>query len=177
MRMPIELTCSCGKRLQVSEEFSGRQGQCPACGGLLQIPPCNDTVTADPSSDKTAQAVFAAPGIPRPKGPAAPEDAVTTTAGSADQLHDGERGDAETDDNAKLTAVGCVLTLLSVAIIFAVAIPLVRWRDPATGRPLPRILAILSPLLIGAAVHGIGSLFLKILGVQVWSNRRTGTRD
>src|SRR5262249_51646082 len=62
--MPIELTCSCGKRLQVSGEFAGRQGQCPACGGLLQIPERDATVTGvAPSSDEAAQTVFAALGL------------------------------------------------------------------------------------------------------------------
>jgi len=172
--MPIELTCSCGKRLQVSKEFSGRQGQCPACGGLLEIPPRNDTLTdVAPASDNTAQAVFAAPGLPHPKGPEAPEDAGIPTAASARELHERITAGPETDDNAKLTAAGCVLTLLSVAVIVAVAVPIVRWRDPADGLPLPRFLAILSPLLIGAAVHGIGSLLLRILGLPVWSKPDT----
>jgi len=77
------------------------------------------------------------------------------------------------DDKAKPTCVGCVLMLLSVAVIFGVALPIVRWRDPATGQPLPRYVAIVTPLLIGAAVHGIGSLFLKLIGVRVWSKRES----
>ena len=36
--MAIDLTCSCGKRLQVSDEYAGQQGQCPACGHVLDIP-------------------------------------------------------------------------------------------------------------------------------------------
>jgi hypothetical protein len=79
-----------------------------------------------------------------------------------------ERGDAADDDKAKLTAAGCVLTLLSVAVIFAVALPIIRWRDPATGQPLPRFIAILSPVLIGGVVHGLGSLFLRLIGLRVW---------
>jgi hypothetical protein len=173
--MPIELSCSCGKQLQVSEEFSGRQGQCPACGGLLRIPERKDTMpTETPSSDVAAQAVFAATGLPSPKGPDAPEDVVTRTAGSAAELHARETGASEADDNGKLTAAGCVLTLLSVAVIVGVALPIVRWRDPETGLPLPRSMAILSPLLIGAAFHGIGSFLLKFLGLPVWSKREMG---
>ena len=172
--MPIELTCSCGKRLQVAEAFAGKQGQCPACGGLLQIPTRNDTVTGvAPSSDNSAQAVIVAPGVPSPKAPDAPQDIVTLTTGSIEDFHDSKRVNSDTDDNAKLTAAGCVLTLFSVAVIFAVAIPLVRWRDPEDGLPLPRTIAILSPLLIGAAVHGIGSLLLRMVGLPVWSNQKT----
>jgi hypothetical protein len=36
--MPIEITCSCGKRLRANEEHLGQQGQCPSCGRLLEIP-------------------------------------------------------------------------------------------------------------------------------------------
>lgn len=36
--MPIDLTCSCGKLLRVADEAAGRQGRCPVCGALLEIP-------------------------------------------------------------------------------------------------------------------------------------------
>ena len=156
--MRIELTCSCGKRLQVSDDFAGKQGQCPACGGRLQIPKRDATVTSvASSSDEAAQAVSAAPRLAAPKGPSAPEDAVTPRGGSATDLHDMERGGPAEDDKGKLTAAGCVLTLLSTAVIFAVALPIVQWRNPETGQPLPRMVAILAPILIGAVFHGIGT--------------------
>jgi hypothetical protein len=75
----------------------------------------------------------------------------------------------EDDANGKLTTVGCIVTTLSVAVIVAVALPLVRWRDPATGEPLPRMMAILSPILIGAAFHGIVSMILRLVGLPVWA--------
>jgi hypothetical protein len=34
----IELTCSCGKKLKVSEDFAGKTGVCPGCGTALPIP-------------------------------------------------------------------------------------------------------------------------------------------
>jgi hypothetical protein len=71
------------------------------------------------------------------------------------------------DDKEKLTGAGCVLTLLSVAVIFGVAIPIVHWRDPETGQPLPRTIAILAPILIGATFHGIGTLILRMVGLRV----------
>ena len=77
------------------------------------------------------------------------------------------------EDNAKLTAAGCVLTLLSVAVIFVVAIPIVRWRDAETGRPLPRTIAIFTPLLIGAAFNGIGTVLLRVVGLRIWSKSET----
>jgi hypothetical protein len=170
--MLIELTCSCGKRLQVSDEFAGRQGQCPACGARLQIPKRDAIVTrVAPTSDEAARPVFAAPGLPGPEGPGAPDDAGTPAAASAASLHAMERGGPVEDHKTKLTNVGCVLTLLSVAVMFGVAVPIVHWRDPATGQALPRAIAILAPVLIGAAVHGIGSLLLRLLGLPVWAER------
>ena len=77
----------------------------------------------------------------------------------------------EDDDKAKLTSVGCVLTLLIVAVIFGVALPIVQWRDPVTRQPLPRDIAISSPFLIGATFYGIASLFLRLIGLRVWSKR------
>jgi hypothetical protein len=73
------------------------------------------------------------------------------------------------DDKAQLTGVGCVLTLLSVAVIVGVAIPIVRWHDPETGEPLPRDLAIWAPIIIGASFHAISSVLLRLVGLRVWS--------
>jgi len=61
--MPIDLTCSCGKRLRVGDEFAGRQGQCPSCGGLLEIPAAGSIVPlGSPSPRETA--VTASVGAP-----------------------------------------------------------------------------------------------------------------
>jgi hypothetical protein len=73
------------------------------------------------------------------------------------------------DKKAKLTGVGCVLTLLTVAVIFGTALPIVQWRDPETGRPLPRMIAIFTPFLIGAAFNGICAGLLRLVGIRVWS--------
>ena len=73
------------------------------------------------------------------------------------------------DDKAKLTGVGCVLALLTVAVIFGLAIPIVLWRDPETGQPLPRMVAIFTPFLIGAAFQGICTVLLRLVGLRVWS--------
>jgi hypothetical protein len=73
------------------------------------------------------------------------------------------------DDNAKLTGVGCVLTLLSVGVMAGVAIPIVRWRNPETGAALPNEVAICAPLLIGAVFHGICTGLLRLVGLRVWS--------
>jgi len=36
--MDIHVTCKCGKRLRVKQQHGGRQGKCPACGTVLDIP-------------------------------------------------------------------------------------------------------------------------------------------
>lgn len=36
--MPIRLKCSCGRSLQVKDEFAGRKVRCPSCASVLKIP-------------------------------------------------------------------------------------------------------------------------------------------
>lgn len=36
--MPISFTCTCGKTLQVKDEFAGRRVRCPACNGVATAP-------------------------------------------------------------------------------------------------------------------------------------------
>jgi hypothetical protein len=72
-------------------------------------------------------------------------------------------------DNAKLTRVGCVVVLLTLAITLGVAIPIVRWRDPETKQSLPRMVAIITPLLIGATFQGICTVLLRLVGLRIWS--------
>jgi hypothetical protein len=71
-------------------------------------------------------------------------------------------------DKEKLTGVGCVLTTLSLAVTIGAAVPIVLWRD-STGQPLPHDVALYSPLLIGAAFHGIGTGILWLVGLRVFS--------
>jgi hypothetical protein len=170
--MPIELTCACGKRLQVSHEFAGKVGECPACGRSLRIPE-RDAAAApvSPPAPEAVQAVSASPG---PKGLGAPEGAGITPAELLAGLRGAERGGPKVDDGAKLTAAGCVLTFLTVVVIFGVALPVVHWRDPATGQALPQLVAITVPFLIGAAFHGICTVLLRLVGLRVWSRPAGG---
>jgi hypothetical protein len=80
-------------------------------------------------------------------------------------------------DDGKLTGVGCVLTLLTVAVIFSVAIPIVQWRDAETGRPLPRAVAIFAPFLIGAVFNAIGIGLLRLLGLRILSKPEQDDSD
>jgi hypothetical protein len=42
----IEVTCSCGRTLNVRSEYAGKKGRCKGCGATIQIP---DTAAAGPS--------------------------------------------------------------------------------------------------------------------------------
>jgi hypothetical protein len=72
------------------------------------------------------------------------------------------------DEKVKPTAVGCVVTLLSVAVMLGVAYPVVHWLHSLPIQP-PREAVIPAPLLIGAIFYGIVSGFLKLLGVRLWA--------
>jgi len=73
------------------------------------------------------------------------------------------------DAGSRRTALGCLLTALSAAVIFGSAVPIVSWRDPDSQLPLPRSVAIAVPFLLGALCFGIGSAILKVLGLTVWA--------
>jgi hypothetical protein len=87
--------------------------------------------------------------------------------------------DAGGADDEQLTVAGCVLTTLSVIVIFGSAMPVVFWRDSA-GQPLPRAVAIATPVLIGAAFNAIGIGILRVFGLRVMSKKpgkKTSERD
>jgi hypothetical protein len=65
----IVLHCSCGRKLQIKEEFAGQEGTCPACGQTLVIP--RDDGSA-PSEWARPAGVASAPAPPAPPRPAAP---------------------------------------------------------------------------------------------------------
>ena len=41
--MSIPVTCQCGNRFDVPEEYAGKKGKCPGCGQLLVVPPAGST--------------------------------------------------------------------------------------------------------------------------------------
>jgi hypothetical protein len=41
--MAIVVSCTCGRRLQISEEYAGRQGTCPSCGNTFDLPGATPT--------------------------------------------------------------------------------------------------------------------------------------
>lgn len=79
----------------------------------------------------------------------------------------------EDDKDLQLTPAGCLLAAISVGVICAVAVPVVTGRDPESGRPLPRMVAILIPVLVGALFNGIGTGILKVLGLRVFAKQKS----
>jgi hypothetical protein len=66
----ILLTCDCGRKLQIKEEFAGQEGTCPACGRTLHIPR-RDDADCEPAFVGRAVPV----GEPAEAAPAAREEA------------------------------------------------------------------------------------------------------
>jgi hypothetical protein len=68
--MTIMLACSCGRKLVVGDEHAGRQGRCPACGRIVDIP--------DPNQPRQALEPLArdciTPGPPQAAADVWPED-------------------------------------------------------------------------------------------------------
>jgi hypothetical protein len=71
------------------------------------------------------------------------------------------------DDNNQITFAGCLLVLLSLAVIVAVALTLVQWRDPNSGEPLDRDVLVMTPVVAGALFCAIVGGLLRMLGVRV----------
>lgn len=75
--------------------------------------------------------------------------------------------DPKVDEGDRLTVPGCLLTVVSLAVIGGTAVPVVTWRDADSGRPMPKMVAILLPLVAGALCFGLGSALLNLLGLSV----------
>jgi hypothetical protein len=76
------------------------------------------------------------------------------------------------DDHGEPTRAGYVLALVSAVVMLGAAVPIVTWRNPETGRPLPRLVAVTAAALAGAACYGVGSVLLRIFGIRVWVKGR-----
>jgi hypothetical protein len=80
-------------------------------------------------------------------------------------------------DGEQSSVAGCLLMLVCVAIIGAVAVYVATWRDADSGRPLPRNVSIVVPLLAGAVCYGIGTAILRILGLPVFLSPEKDSSD
>jgi hypothetical protein len=75
----IVLTCECGRKLQIKDEFAGQEGQCPACGRTLHIPSANTENNGPPL---TTRAVPVEESIPEALPPERnPDDEITDHGG------------------------------------------------------------------------------------------------
>jgi hypothetical protein len=84
--VPIDVICSCGRKLRVREEFAGQEGKCPACGVMFRIPH-PDTAAAGPASPATPQSAdlttAPAAGSEPPPAPPGQDAELRTHAGDA----------------------------------------------------------------------------------------------
>jgi hypothetical protein len=88
----IELTCPCGKKLQVKEEFAGRMGVCPGCGQALDIPG-GATIAPPPLPVFAPELSIQPPPLPQvapPAVPRAPERARASSIPPEEQPDDAE---------------------------------------------------------------------------------------
>ena len=77
------------------------------------------------------------------------------------------------EDKGRLTITGYIITFLSVIIIFGSALPIVQWRNPETGQPLPKLVAVVCPVLIGAVFHSVASAIFSLIGFPVLTQQIT----
>jgi Protein of unknown function (DUF1559) len=70
MLMPIQFTCSCGRKLQAQAEHVGQRATCPACGAERIVPPAEDAVQSAPTRALEPSPIRAAePRLSRSDGP------------------------------------------------------------------------------------------------------------
>jgi hypothetical protein len=64
--MPIALSCECGKRLRIKDEFAGRSVRCPACRATLDIPEPEEE-TARPKKARAREMTWEEIGLSEPQ--------------------------------------------------------------------------------------------------------------
>jgi len=141
----VEITCSnCGERV--------RGDVCPRCRAATAIATPEHAEHAKMTPAASSDVAFSAgpPAVQPGRGP-------STSAWLAD------------DCKSKPTFAGCFLTLLSVAVIFGSAVPIVTWRSSDSGLPLPRMIAIFAPLLAGALCYAVGAAILRLFGMSMFT--------
>lgn len=144
--MPVELRCPCGRLLRVADEYAGRQGTCPACGALLEIPP----------AEKDA----AGPGLAGP-----PEaEGVTTAPAVTPRFEPGDTGLPEYENAPDLPNIAPpAYKLSSAGEVFAgtfllgplAGISLIAWNYLVLGHTRAFVLTLLAGLGLAAVVAAL----------------------
>jgi hypothetical protein len=75
----IQLTCACGRKLQVRDEFAGQEGKCPACGNTFRIP--NPDAAGTAGYTETPAARELPPEPPAEQQPSGPPTEMRNHAG------------------------------------------------------------------------------------------------
>jgi hypothetical protein len=146
-----EFTCSnCGERV--------RGDVCPRCRAATAIATPEHAEHAKMTPAASSDVAFSA-------GPPAVQPGRDPSAWLAD------------DRKSKPTFAGCFLTLLSVAVNFGSAVPIVTWRSSDSGLPLPRMIAIFAPLLAGALCYAVGAAILRLFGMPIFARPTRATDD
>jgi len=73
--MSIEVSCECGKRFSVGDQYAGKRGRCKACGGVVTVPAVGEppAYTHELADDPVPEAKVAALTEPaNARGPALP---------------------------------------------------------------------------------------------------------
>jgi hypothetical protein len=71
-------------------------------------------------------------------------------------------------DDGELTRAGCVVTFLSFAVTVGVAVPIV-CSLASIQPPLPRMVIIAAPLIVGALFNAVVTYLLRLVGIRTWA--------
>lgn len=64
--MPIEVTCTCGRELNLRDELAGKVVRCPACAGSVQVPVAVEEVVEDVAAGPPPPRSLRASAIAKP---------------------------------------------------------------------------------------------------------------
>lgn len=106
--MPIEHTCSCGKKFRLKDECAGKKFRCPACDTVNQI------AAPAPANDWFSEELLSQPA-PKPSNPVNPAQALSTSPKSATSRRTRKKWAFDFDSKLNL-GIG-VLLLLAFPIV------------------------------------------------------------
>jgi len=188
--MPIQFTCSCGRKLQAKEEHAGRRVKCPECGAEATVPGPDDAVQAgEPPKPKTSPVTAAESR--RPAEDNREDDRPRRRSRNDDDEDDRprRRSREEEDDRPRAPAgtsgraiAALILGLLSVFFCLLTAVPafilallslgdINRSRGRVGGKGLAIAGLIFS--IVGTLLSGAGSLVYSVFKVREAASRVT----